>query len=186
VAVGTSFADDVNGALIERYADGRWTRLPLRSRHDQTLRAVSCPTASWCVGVGTSTAPGSATIDALAVQIGIRHVATLGTPSAVAASLAGVSCAAARRCVAVGATPLAGQTGDTAGEAPFAQAFLLGAWEAQSAPLQGSSSAFSGGVACRAPTRCVAVGFAVDAVTGVIAASAETLGATGWTPLLGR
>ncbi len=120
-AAGWFEAGGIQVMLTERWDGARWvigrTRYPAGAREVQ-LTDVACPSSSACTAVGSFT-----DTDGLDEPLAehwtphgwtIQSTPVLGTPAnLVDAGLAGVSCASAVRCVAVGtATPLNGGGAD--------------------------------------------------------------------------
>ncbi len=149
--------------LAERWDGTRWsiepTAKPAGARAS-LLFEVSCPSRAACVAVGSMTGRTGATVP-LAERSSRGRWSMLRTspPAGNAVSyLAGVSCASARNCVAVG---YAGNAAGTAG-APLAERWNGRSWVPQRPPRPtGATVAFLSGISCTSPTACVAVGFSV-------------------------
>ncbi len=120
------------------------------------LTGVSCATADACVAVGT-------TVDPMAARRGFAQrwdgvawsLLRVQRPrTAVATTLAGVSCASRARCTAVGTV-----TGTDGTTRPFATAFNGSSWSARAVPLPaGAESGALASVSCVNASACVAVG----------------------------
>jgi hypothetical protein len=123
-----------------------------------SLSAVSCPTLSSCMAVGTQ---GLATTTGLAEQWDGDGWTVMPTPSTGVAdtTLAAVSCSAPGACSAVGSTQ-PGQ-GLAYPGSPLVERWDGTAWTIQAMPLPSGSnlSEYLTGVSCPSAQRCVAVGF---------------------------
>ncbi len=140
------------------------------------LSAVSCSSASSCIGVGVSTS-GSGQ-DTLLVETWNGSAWTIQSApvptGAVASSLSGVSCTAATSCEAVGS-----YVNGSAVTATLAERWNGTAWSVQSTPNPaGATTSEFGDVSCTAASSCEAVG---DAVTSAEQPLAEAWNGTSWT-----
>jgi hypothetical protein len=141
--------------LAESWNGRKWTaiRLPHPAKTVYAyLYGVSCATRTSCVAVGTvdlSTGTGGALADSLT---GAKW--SYSTPPAPAhgfsATLSGVSCAAAKSCVAVGYYTAAPDT------PALAESWNGKTWKPVRVP--GAANAQLAAIACVSATRCVAVG----------------------------
>jgi hypothetical protein len=181
LAVGTSF----NGSdypLAEAWHGARWviTREPgvLPSALNEELNGVSCVSTTDCLAAGFAM---SSFVDSpIVVKWNGRSWAMTVPPMPAGGAdgeLAGVSCASARSCVAVGEYDTLAGTGTQ---------FLLmdtwngSKWQARGLPgPAGTVDPALGGVACPSVSLCVAVGTA-DTATGSVAVAATWRGSR-WT-----
>ncbi len=192
LAVGSYLdgSDSVAPFLAAEVA-GRWgaaTRAPLPADaatvgQSAFLRAVACPSARWCVAVGSYVVGTSALpVEGLAVDgaPGAWRASALDAPAPAnadpAVALGQVACAAPRACAAAG-TDL-GADGQSAG---LVAADSSGAWSTSALALPPDASAYPAidvaGVACPGAASCVAAG-AYETATGGRHAFATSL-ATG-------
>ncbi|MFN2607437.1 MAG: hypothetical protein ABR511_06010 [Acidimicrobiales bacterium] len=160
VAVGThSVTAGTQPPLVEVF-DGRgWQAQPApepAGARTTALAAVSCPAASACVAVGTTTGVDAVGRAVAETWDGSRWlVSAPPTPvGAQSSALAGVSCAAPTACVAVG----------TFADGGGARHGLAEAWDGSRWALlglatpPGSEADGLAAVSCPAPTACTAVG----------------------------
>jgi hypothetical protein len=127
---------------------------PLRGSGATVLTGVSCPTARFCMAVGT-TQRGSGLLAERFNGSGWRPMRPHGT--GLRARLAAISCLSTRWCVAVG------YTGESpAGKLPLAEFWNGRSWHPQVVHTQAGLSAdqwsLFEGVSCPTQTRCYAVG----------------------------
>jgi len=117
-----------------------------------TLNAISCPTPTSCVAVG-SEIPKAGNSTVLIEAFSRGRWLRMAYPRKIGV-LAGVSCPTLDRCIAVGyALPQNGP------EAMVIMRWAAGMWQAISAPRGiGSGSASLGGVSCASPIWCMAAG----------------------------
>jgi hypothetical protein len=164
VAVGSYYTAAGSTALAETWNGATWTiARPPEPKGSVTgeLIKVSCPSAAYCVAVGTY---GSNTAEFPLADVwnGKSWARTPAQPPASAkhgADLTGVSCTSAESCVAVGA----GGGGGDAGVASFAEFWNGKSWSAGTISWpKGVSQPFLVAVSCGSASRCVAVG-SVDA-----------------------
>ncbi len=162
-----------------------WNRVPVRARAGLTyalsgeLDAVSCPTATMCLAVGSQTSPdGSA---AAAVQL--WNGASWSPRSAAiprGATLTGVSCSAVDACT------LVGFTGPVDAAVSFAERWNGSTWSKESTPTPAApagaaiTTADLFAISCPTATTCVAVGTANTADTR--APYAEIWNGVTWRP----
>jgi hypothetical protein len=122
------------------------------------LSAVSCTSGRACTAVGSHSASLSSPGFPLAQRWNgtrWRIQPTILPNGAKSAGLAGVSCASATACTAVGSTP--GKTPDTS--LSLAEAWNGTKWRVQATPVpKGSTSDSLFAVSCTAPNACTAVG----------------------------
>ncbi len=145
--------DGAQLTLSERWNGTSWQvrRTPSPADLSEGLSSVSCPPSAPCLAVGAYVS-SSDQQRALAEQRTARGWRVLPAPSPGAAVnvLAGVSCPAKGRCVAVG------YYGTSAGPQPLAEQWDGTSWHQLTVPGSGSLDA----VACTAPDSCQAVGSA--------------------------
>ncbi len=157
IAVGNSDVEGKVTTLAELRAprSTAWTILPSanppRTSLDQ-MDAVSCPSAAWCIAVGSSSAPPRAVVE---IRRGGGFDLSQAPTRATGTVLSGVACWDPARCVAVGSETVAGV------ERPMVERLAGRTWTRAGgrARLRGSLSS----VTCASPTRCVAVGAAIVA-----------------------
>jgi hypothetical protein len=117
--------------------------------YSSNLSSVSCPRASWCMAVGSSSASPTSPSRTLAeTRTGTswRMLTTPNPAGTAASSLASVSCTSAARCIAVG----------DHGTQTLAEAWNGTSWRILKTPALASSSLAS--VSCTSAARCIAVG----------------------------
>jgi hypothetical protein len=116
--------------------------------YNSNLAGVSCPRASWCMAVGSSSASPSGASRALAESWnGARWQILTPNPSGTAASsLTSVSCTGTARCMAVG----------DHGTRALAESWNGARWRMLKMPTLAASSLTS--VSCTSAARCMAVG----------------------------
>jgi hypothetical protein len=132
---------------------------------NSTLRSVSCPATTLCIGVGGGDSnPGSGF--AFRWNGAKWQPQTIVEPSGAYDSswLNGVSCASATACIAVG-----GYVASSGTDFTLAERWNGHQWVMQSIPSPGSYGPNLTGIACPTPTDCIAVGAyqAVPAGPGV-------------------
>ncbi len=167
---------EVNLPLAELWNGTAWTLLSGPAGMND-LSAVSCPTASVCVAVGS----GPAQATGSAVWNGTSWT-TLTVPGpALDAVLQSVSCTSATNCMAVGGGP----------HAPLAEQWSGGSsWRTLGVPGPATYSFFPGfqagapyslaGVSCLGPARCLAVGGADPATLSGLASFAVAWNGKSW------
>lgn len=146
-------------AFSEHWNGTTWTALttpePAGAVTDR-LTAVSCESATTCsaVGYGQATVGGPETAFAARLAGATWTLETVPAPSgATATSLDGISCPAAKACVAVGSVTTA------AGTAPLVEAWNGRAWSASASPaLPDGDGGELLGVACPTSSSCFATG----------------------------
>lgn len=130
----------------------------LASTSINELSAVSCTSGRACTAVGSHSASLSSPGFPLAERWNgtrWRIQPTILPSGAKSATLAGVSCASATACTAVGGTP--GKTPDTS--LSLAEAWNGTKWRVQATPVpKGSTSNSLFAVSCTSPDACTAVG----------------------------
>lgn len=167
IAVGSSSTNTADFALAERWNGRSWSRLsvqpPSTGKHETNLTGVSCSSAKSCVAVGTGTAaagkPGGLTSFAEFWNGRTWTAGKIGWPRGTSnAYLVGVSCPAAKSCVAVGYVNINISDGGRTGRAAAIR-WNGKTWSATTvpAPGKGKTSRFNE-VSCRAASSCVAVG----------------------------
>jgi hypothetical protein len=117
--------------------------------YSSNLSSVSCPRASWCMAVGSSSASPTSPSRTLAeTRTGTswRMLTTPNPAGTAASSLASVSCTSAARCIAVG----------DHGTQTLAEAWNGTSWRTLKTRSPARSSLTS--VSCTAAARCMAVG----------------------------
>jgi hypothetical protein len=143
------------------------------------LSAVSCTSGRACTAVGSHAASLSSPGFPLAQRwngTSWRLQPTMLPQGAQSGGLAGVSCASATACIAVGSTP--GQAADTS--VNLAEAWNGTSWRVQAIPApQGSASSSLSGVSCTSPGACTAVGH-YGTAAGRVLAVAERWNGTAW------
>ncbi len=139
-----------SAALAAGAAPARGTATAVRAAaYSSNLSGVSCPHASWCMAVGSSSASASSPSRTLAeTRSGTRWriLTTPNPPGTAASSLTSVSCTSAARCIAVG----------DHGTRTLAEAWNGTRWRILTTPALASSSLAS--VSCTSAARCIAVG----------------------------
>jgi hypothetical protein len=153
---------DVQKVLVERWSAGKWSALTApepAGTSSAGLDAVSCASASTCVGVGgyLPSAKGSTERPLAETWNGTRWSVSpvTGPAGTTGAYLLGVACASAKACTATGGATGAGRKPVTVGEAWNGSRWSA---EATTEPT-GSAAATLSGVSCAAVNACVAGGF---------------------------
>ena len=173
IAVGWDHgASDTGGpayqtGLAEMWDGTRWTltQLPRPSgAGNMMITAVSCPSASFCVAIGTSDnrAPLSEVWNGTRWTVVSRPLPP-GMTSSGYVNDAGVSCSSSQFCMAVGTY---GASSDAAA-AGFAQVWNGTSWALQSPPDPTSGSPF--GVSCTSARFCMVTGSSGQSGDGVLA-----------------
>jgi hypothetical protein len=158
VAVGTQDTAGGQLALIQRWDGRRWTAQASPKPAGATsssLEAVQCPNPSNCIAVGQySGAMGAKT---LALRWTNHRWTLMATPNPLAAvsGLSGLACTGPNNCIAVGGYFV--NTGSSRRYA-LAEHWNGTEWRIVSTPTVPNNSLFTG-VACAAPTNCIAVGY---------------------------
>jgi hypothetical protein len=167
VAVGTAASNTSSEALADRWNGKSWTRLPVTppasQKFDASLTGVSCPSVKSCVavgyGTGTSGRPGGLTSFAEFWNDKTWAAGKISWPKGTSNDyLTGVSCPAAKSCLAVGQVNLTVNDGGHTGKAA-ATRWNGKTWSATTvpAPGKGRASLFTE-VSCPSTADCVAVG----------------------------
>jgi titin len=177
VAVGFALnAGGVRRVLTEVRQGATWSVVtaPNLSTTANSLAAVSCPSATNCVAVG-SAFNGSKLVTLIEAWDGTSwSIMPSPTPGTVGGELVGVSCASVASCVAVG---------DYIDATGVVRTLVLtwsgSSWTAALAPSPGPSTALLNGVSCASSTSCVAVGYSVN-YTGTVFTLVETMTGTTW------
>jgi len=160
VAVGSYSTNAGSAALAESWNGSRWTmsRPPEpKGRVTGELIKVSCPSARYCVAVGTSS---TKTADfALAESwngTSWARMTVAPTSDKYGSTLTGVSCPSAANCVAVGTGSAAG-----GGLSSFAERWNGKTWSAGKISWPANTrSPYLVAASCRSAASCLAVGFA--------------------------
>jgi hypothetical protein len=195
VALGEN--DGLSDLVVATLADGAWTAtgLPLPPDAGRAKYAfvstgnVSCPALGTCVGVGTYTDKNGHSQPLIESLSGGKWTAVRAPLPANAASprqqydgsgLDSVACPAVGSCVTVGGYLVPG------GNEAFADTLTDGRWTPAELPLPEDraakkQSAYLGGISCRAPGDCMAVG-GYTGGGGSRRYLAETLSGGNWTP----
>ena len=168
--------DNVGGisqAVLLQWSAGKWSVVtsPLPSGaaadHQASISGMSCPTARWCVAVGSYIdAKGNSRALLVTRSSGKWTAAKAPLPSGAAgnpyAALAGVSCPGTSRCTAVG-----GYTNTASERVPLLLSLPAKGWRAIPAPAK---TVQLNAVSCPTLTRCFALGTdrrgQADALTG--------------------
>ncbi len=118
------------------------------------LTGVSCTSASMCVAVGDTEAPGSALLSEI-WNGATWAIAAVPDPSDYGGSLSGVSCSSTITCMAVGYWLVDDSTEDT-----LAESWNGEVWTVDSTPNPGADSETDtlGAVSCPSPGSCTAIG----------------------------
>ena len=177
VAVGSGNSGIVTTTLAQTWTGSAWsiTSTPNRVEpQSSVLNAVSCTAADHCMAVGDYANPAGTRPLAELWNGQAWTIAPTPSPAGTqAASLAGVSCAAADDCVAVG-TSFNGTDNVTLAEAWNGKAWSI-APTPNVAEAQGS---YLSAVSCPSATQCAAVGYyAIADVTNTLA---EIWNGKGW------
>jgi ribosomal protein L24E len=119
-----------------------------------TLSGVSCPSATFCVAVGSSsTRTSNRTLVEQWNGADWSLVASPNPPGSIRSSLSGVSCPSVTRCVAVGMHASSNVTAKT-----LVEQWDGARWSIMTSPDPGGSSNALGGVSCPSTDNCFAVG----------------------------
>lgn len=165
-----------NGQAMEwkRHA---WTAVPVPA--DSVVSAVSCLSATYCIGVGNVNREGAAAWSWNGKAWTSQPAYSPGTAGA---GLVAVSCASRRSCEAVGSSDATGAGGS---QAPLAEIWNGRTWTDQ--PISGApASGWLDGLACESAGTCEAVGnsLAYTCISGVCVippvAWAAGLSGSGW------
>jgi hypothetical protein len=157
-AVGSYWTKDTNVALAESWNNQRWTVQPTPNppRASTTaLAAVSCPSATSCVAVGSTVINNPRQRSLAEVWNGHAWTVELPPSPGPEASLNAVSCPTPTSCVAVGSYQ------NSAGIGLALTEFWDGStWAIEpSANPTGEENSSLSGVSCTSATSCMAVGF---------------------------
>ena len=176
VAVGTDYAGPYRRTMIEQWNGTAWavvTSPDTSSTQANALYAVSCPTTTFCMAVGSVVASGVRRT--LVEQWDGTAWSIVPSPDVTTSSgndLADVSCTSSTSCVAVG------EVYSSPGSA-LAMTWNGIAWSLSSPARPGSaSSSFFDGVSCTSAAFCVAVGGAYG--PSPTATLTETWNGSGW------
>ena len=143
-----------------------------------SLDGVSCPAKSVCTAVGSSTSGAGVQTTLAEAWDGTNWtIQATPDPASEGNELDGVSCTAAKACVAVGTRENGGKTG-----AELAEVWNGSTWTVQTtpAPYGVTGHAVLQGVWCIAATTCTAVGSYNDSSDTEVTLAQKLLGAT-WT-----
>jgi hypothetical protein len=182
VVVGGLLATGVLGGTAGAGASSTpsWTVVTTPQPSDMTmLNAVSCPTPSSCVAVGTDASATAGYVNL--VQTGTGGVWSSATvpdpPNSIQSILKGVACTSARSCVAVGY----GITRHGENAFPESDVWNGTAWTVRKVPLPaGDAGGILNGVSCLGPRDCEAVGDDSDS-GGTLRPVAEAWNGSAWT-----
>jgi hypothetical protein len=168
VAVGTAASNTAGQALSDVWNGKSWTRHavtpPASQKFDASLTGVACPSVKSCVAVGYGTGgsgrPGGLTSFAEFWNGRSWTAGTIGWPKGTSNNyLVGVSCAAAKSCLAVGYVDIDVNVNDGHTGRAAATTWNGKSWAATTVPSPGKNKAsVFNGVSCPATTACVAVG----------------------------
>jgi hypothetical protein len=171
--------------LAERWNGARWTIVPTPNRATSPgsfLAAVSCSALSACMAVGASTDSSGVSTGTLAERWDGTQWRIQATPDPQTAGgfLDGVSCTAAKACIAVGF--LTASNGSPNGT--FAEGWNDKQWTLLPTPNPaGAPQSALNGVSCSSPSACIAVGSAADSSGNPLGTLAERWNGTDWTIL---
>jgi hypothetical protein len=148
----------VGGGLTERWNGQRWTTEPFprpAGAIGDGLSGVSCTSARKCTAVGSADISGIGS-ETLVERWNGKRWAIQPSPSegTEGSPFAGVSCASATACTAVG---IANEDLSTGTQNTLAEHWDGTSWVIQPTLPPGGSNAFTG-VSCSAPSSCTAVG----------------------------
>jgi hypothetical protein len=184
IAVG-SYADSASHShvLAEGWDGSTWTTQPTTDPFNSAsagLNSVSCPTTTACVAVGSYFDSGGTMLPLADVWDGSAW--TLWGPSlpaaAVRGDLLGVRCPSATSCFAVGTWTDASNV-----TTELAEHWDAGSWTVEPTPTpSGATSSELDGIACPAPTQCIAVGTYRDATNNSLTLAGRWNG-TAWSIL---
>jgi hypothetical protein len=137
--------------LAEQWNGSSWRVLPTVNVSDwNELSAVSCASADNCTAVGSSESQFALAEHWNGKTWRVEPVPSLTNPAKIGyLQLTGVSCPAAKFCVA---------TGSSNGAIPLAETWNGTKWRLARLPLRANQSASLSGVACASTAACVAVG----------------------------
>jgi hypothetical protein len=176
MAVGYYRLSGGQQALAEQWDGTSWHVLAVP--HAGRLNAVACATAGSCEAVGSFRPSPLLPEQAFAVSwngSSWQNQPTPGLGGMIHSNLAGIACAAAGSCLAVGVD----DKGPHATPRPLAEAWNGTAWRLLSAPAPGSISELSA-ISCPRPASCIAVGSYLHSPSfGVLASPARPL-AVSW------
>lgn len=145
-----------------------------------SLEAISCPSPTSCMAVGTANDPVGGTSTTLAESWNGTIWSIVPTPNVAGSSdnnLGGVSCASATACIAVGSSTPSGGGGNTV---TLAEAWNGTTWTILSTPNPaGSLFTQLAAVSCSSSTMCTAVG-SFDSNTSGLLTLAERWNGTTW------
>jgi hypothetical protein len=175
---------DRNGtprAMAERWNGKTWKiqTVPTPAGAQQSeLAGVSCPEASACTAIGSYTNSHGTEVTLAEVGNGTswKVQTTLDPAGAQASHLAGVSCAAATACTAVG-----GYTNSGGIDEMMAEVWNGGHWQVEIPNPGGDGSSGLAGVSCTGPLACSAVGTYVTNDGDTPLTLAEVQVGTTWT-----
>ena len=188
VAVGSYNEGSFNGTfdtLVQRWDGKAWSLVPSPNRSKfgyNLLEGVACPSATSCFAVGQSSTDPIGTYRTLVEHWDGTTWSIAGSPDAsgrVNDNLAGVACASAKLCVAVGSTSTR-----TSGKS-LVEVYNGSGWRiAASADPAGATSTALAGVSCATTRTCVSVGRSsgADALNQTVV---ETMTGTTWSTATG-
>jgi hypothetical protein len=178
---GVTMTSSAGATLAERWDGTAWSTQATANQSgssvtDNRLLGVSCPTASFCVAVG-SYQSGDQTFPLVERWNGNRWAlqSPVVPPGAFTSSLTAVSCATASACTAVG-TSNDGHGADL----PVAEAWNGHGWSIRPVPSPTSEGGKLAAVSCTSATACTAVGQFVDQAGAQTFALVERWDGTAW------
>ena len=164
-AVGQYYNATANGgigfgaALVEHWNGKIWVVARSPSHDGDVLNAVTCPTPTNCMAVGS----GDSSSRALVEHWNGNSWKIVSSPSPAGFSdedLNGIACPTPTNCTAVGQYDVATANGGIATSKPLVEHWDGNSWKIVSSPSPaGFSNVFVNGVACPTPSNCTAVGF---------------------------
>src|SRR5580658_589345 len=154
VAVGqaTGRAENPLGQpVIEKYQRSRWSAVGTPTiPGGGVLSAVSCPSARFCVAVGTS---GAATLSEVFDGTSWSVVPSPTGPTTFNSALTGVSCPSIVSCHAVGHFYVS----QSAGESPLSESYAGAGWTLDNMPTTPGGGELNG-ISCARALSCTSVG----------------------------
>jgi hypothetical protein len=151
---------------------------PKLAHSGASLNGVSCTSSTSCMAVGNEGTPKNVTLFTLAESWNGTAWKFVSTPPPLTpggTALNTVSCTSTSACMAVG---YYGFNDGTGTQVALAEQWNGTTWKIRTTPTPGSSG-FLGGVACTAPTACLAVG-AHETPTIFLVTLAEQWNGTSW------
>jgi len=163
-AVGSAATATGSATVVEAWDGTAWTLSPspqAAGTADDSLAAVSCPTATTCTAVGYAVDGAGAEQTLVESWAGAAWsvVASPDTTTGLPNSLDGVSCSSASSCTAVGSAYAPGGTAYRT----LVLTWSGGGWSAATSPDPSTGDDVLQSVACGASGTCTAVGYATTA-----------------------